>query len=564
MIYYFATTGQTGILIGAALAFVLFFLAGWYDAVLKKEMKRYAALIRINQQELDAISGNYKVFEPGTSYIDEENPYTFDLDIFGEQSLFQYVNRTVTRFGNRKLADYFLHAFSYHEDILSRQEAIQELSNELEFRQQLQLVFFNLPTSLTDISELITWLNGPNAIQRANLIRWLAVAFSLFTISMLTCSIAGSVSYQIPVMLILMQLLMVYAFGRRTMKVHNQVTNHFRIINLYSRYLAFIEQKNFTGTYLHGLKTGLQSDRGEMPGRVIKRLSIILNWMDMNLNIVVAVILNGLFLFNLHMLVSVERWRGKYRDLVPGWFGILGELDALGSLATFSFNHPDYLYPEPVGEPFLLVAEGIGHPLIPAGRCVTNSLEIRGWKQFRIITGANMSGKSTFLRTVGVNYILAMLGAPVFADRMVFTPVEVYSSIRTNDSLVKRESYFYAELKRLKKIIDELEGGKRFLILLDEILKGTNSKDKQTGSIALIRQFMNYSLVGLFATHDLSLGSLIEHYPGNIQNLCFEISILKDRMDIDYKLLSGVCKNLNASYLMKQMGILIDRANEEG
>jgi DNA mismatch repair ATPase MutS len=206
----------------------------------------------------------------------------------------------------------------------------------------------------------------------------------------------------------------------------------------------------------------------------------------------------------------------------------------------------------------MLKAEKIGHPLIQVESCVTNDFEISAWKQFYIITGANMSGKSTFLRAIGTNYILAMVGAPVFAGKFIFTPVEINSSIRTKDSLVKGESYFYAELRSLKEIIGELEQGHRKLILLDEILKGTNSSDKQSGSMALIKQLMKYDVVGIFATHDIAISTLINTYPGHIRNLCFEISIENDRMEIDYKLREGVCKNLNASYLMKKMGIVLE------
>ena len=169
-----------------------------------------------------------------------------------------------------------------------------------------------------------------------------------------------------------------------------------------------------------------------------------------------------------------------------------------------------------------------------------------------------MSGKSTFLRTIGTNYVLAMMGAPVFADKFIFTPIEIHSSIRTNDSLVKGESYFYTELKRLKEIILELETGRMKLILLDEILKGTNSSDKQSGSIALIKQLMRYKVVGMFATHDVAISSLIDIYPEHLRNFCFEIFIENEKMEIDYKLRPGVCRNLNASYLMKKMGIVLE------
>jgi DNA mismatch repair ATPase MutS len=265
-------------------------------------------------------------------------------------------------------------------------------------------------------------------------------------------------------------------------------------------------------------------------------------------------------MFNLHLLLKVEKWKKQNRENVPNWFDSTAEFDALCSLANFGYNHPEFLYPKPIHDEFAFSAENLGHPLISAGHRVVNSIEIIGWNQFEIITGANMSGKSTFLRTIGVNYILAMAGAPVCASKLSFYPIQIHSSIRTSDSLVKHESYFYAELKRLKQIIDELESGKKKLILLDEILKGTNSKDKQAGSIALIEQLLHYKSVGLFATHDLMLGELATRFPGQVNNLCFEIHIQNDKMLIDYKLHEGVCKNLNATYLMKNMGILIDKA----
>jgi DNA mismatch repair ATPase MutS len=237
---------------------------------------------------------------------------------------------------------------------------------------------------------------------------------------------------------------------------------------------------------------------------------------------------------------------------------VLAEFDAVSSLANFSFNNPEYVFPVTNTGDFVLAAEDAGHPLIPRKECVTNSFEIKGWGQFLIITGANMSGKSTFLRTIGTNCVLAMTGAPVFAKKFIFTPIEIHSSIRNNDSLVKGESYFYAELKKLKEIIEELKSGRKILILLDEILKGTNSSDKQSGSVALIRQLLNYNVIGVFATHDVELSRLINSYPGSIRNFCFEISIEEDRMEIDYRLRPGVCKNLNASYLMRKMGIVME------
>ncbi len=543
---------------GSVFCFSGYLLAGWYDSHLKKGIKRFDYLIHINQQELEMLDGDYSGFDPGNEFVNQDHPYTHDLDIFGTGSLFQYVNRASTIFGKERLAHYFSSAISYRDEIHARQQAISELSENIEFRQQLQLIFVGRETSLGDLAALDGWLKGNEGMQWMQPVRFSSFILPALTMGLIILSATGSLPYQVPVIMVLLQLMIVFLYGRKTQSVHQAITSQVDILRKYALALSLIEEAHFKADYNIKLQNNLRNGVKEMPGRVIRRLSRLLNLMDSNLNLLVSVILNGLFMFNIHMLLAVERWRSAYGGQVPEWFRVLAELDALASLGNFAFNNPRYTYPEPATDRFCFVTEKIGHPLIPWEACVTNDIEILGWNQFRIITGANMSGKSTFLRTVGVNLLLAMMGAPVFASRLVFYPIEIHSSIRTNDSLAKRESYFYAELRRLKEIITELESGREKLILLDEILKGTNSSDKQTGSIALIRQLMKYKLAGLFATHDLALGELINHYPDNIQNLCFEIQITGDRMEIDYKLSPGVCRNLNASFLMKNMGIILE------
>ncbi len=543
-------------IIASILSFAGFLVAGYYDNHLKKEISRFGNLLEINHREVRALGGDHSGSDPGKGFINQDHPYTHDLDIFGDGSLFQCVNRTSTIFGSERLADYFIRAFQYRNEILPRQKAIRELAGNIGFRQHLQLIFTDQKTSRGDLVALQSWLDKGSSKNRMNFLAVLSYAMPGIMLCSLILSIIGIVPYQFPLLLILLQLFIVFGYARKTLAVHQTISSQVDILHKYSLALSLTGETVFHDGFIIKLQNELKYH--EMPGKVIRRLSGLLNWMDSNLNLLVSVILNGLIMFNIHLLVAVERWRITYRKQVPVWFSVLAEFDALSSLGTFSFNHPDYIFPEPVTHGFAFMATDIGHPLIPAGTCVTNNIEIRGWDQFCIITGANMSGKSTFLRTVGVNYLLAMIGAPVFASNLIFYPIELHSSIRTNDSLAKRESYFYAELRRLKEIIDELEQGKEKLILLDEILKGTNSSDKQTGSIALIRQLMKYKLVGMFATHDLALGNLISHYPDQIQNLCFEIQITDDRMEIDYKLIPGVCRNLNASYLMKNMGIILD------
>lgn len=539
------------------LAAFLFFT--WKDNILKGGIKRADLLIQICRNEIKSVNGDFSPFEPGNGYIDPVHRYAYDLDLFGKVSLFQCIDRCATIFGRNRLADYFKNAFDFKGLIDERQKAITELSDIKDFRQQVQLVFYGQKSEEMDRLELNKWLQGEQTFLDNRFFNIIRTVLPVATCSSTVLSICGYVVYYFPVTMVILQLLIVTFYARRTIKAQSVLSSQMAVLSKYAQFLLLIEKKDFKSPFLVELKLKLSHDHIEPPSAIIKKLSTLLNWMDSNLNILAAVLLNGLFLFNLQLLAAIEKWRSRYKNDVPQWFDVMAEIDALSSLANFAYNNPGYIYPKPMeGGQFLFDAVDLGHPLVPKDECVTNSISISGWKQYCIITGANMSGKSTFLRTVGTNYVLAMIGAPVFAKKFDFSPVILHSSIRTSDSLAKKESFFYAELKRLKEIIAELEGGQRVFILLDEILKGTNSRDKQSGSIAIIEQFIKYRSVGLIATHDLILGELAKHYPANISNYCFEIQIADNEMSIDYKLREGVCKNLNATYLMKKMGIIID------
>ena len=546
--------------ITAISAFVLFIVLSIVDSRLKRHIKLTEILIFINQKEISALEGNYTNFDPGNEFIDQSHDYTHDLDIFGEGSIFQYINRTSTIFGKLHLAEYFSNAFGQSEYILQRQKAVNELSEMVELRQKQQLIFHNEKISDSDKTEITQWLESKSPVKNLKLLQIFAYGLPAITLICIALSIAGIIAF--PSFLIVIQLIIVFLYAKKTMQIQNIITSKSNILDKFALGLLLIENTSFESEYLCGIRKQLIAEDVKIPSKAIHQLSVILKYMDSNLNILISVILNGLFMFNLHLLLKVEKWKIINQKNVPNWFEAIATFDALSSLANFAYNHPDYVYPEPVSGDFEFSANKLGHPLIHSEHRVVNNVEIHGWNQFAIITGANMSGKSTFLRTIGVNYILAMSGAPVCALKLSFSPIRIHSSIRTSDSLTRNESYFYAELKRLKQIIDELESGKKKLILLDEILKGTNSKDKQAGSIALIEQLLHYKSVGLFATHDLMLGELATRFPGQVNNLCFEIQIENDKMLIDYKLHHGICKNLNATYLMKNMGILLKKMNK--
>ena len=266
--------------------------------------------------------------------------------------------------------------------------------------------------------------------------------------------------------------------------------------------------------------------------------------------------LNLLYMRDTRQAIKLERWQQKHSGQLKEWFDALGFFDAFCSFGAFAFNHPDYTCPVVTDNCFEMEGKALGHPLIHRDKCVCNDVHIPKSKYFLIVTGANMAGKSTYLRTVGVNFLFACMGLPVYAESLTVYPARLVTSLRTADSLVSNESYFFAELKRLKMIIDRLDAGEELLIILDEILKGTNSVDKQKGSIALVKQLISKNTCGIIATHDLLLGSLSDMFPEHVHNKRFEADINGDELTFTYQLRDGIAQNMNATFLMKKMGIV--------
>jgi MutS domain V len=540
------------VFLGSALL-IVFVILTEVDRRLGVKIRRLNGLIQINELEIKALNGDFSNFDPGLEYLDPTHAYSYDLDVFGPDSIFQALNRSASVYGKNRLAQYFSDAHAFADQLAERQEAVRELSENCDFRQELQVVFYEKTSHAKDRTTLGNWLDAEETLLKAPWVRVVAYALPALTTALTGLWALGL--FPFPAVLVVLQLLIVGIFNRRIMQNHAALSRQADVLQGYADALALLEKTPFKSPLLRRLQTQLEGPDTLKASAVLRKLTVILNRLDSNLNVFAAIVLNGFLMMNLHLLLALARWKKQYKSTVLRWFDALGEADALCSIGNFASNNPTYTFPEAARDTFRWTAQNLGHPMIPAPERVLNGLDIRGWNQFRIITGANMSGKSTFLRTVGVNHLLAMMGAPVCAERLIFSPLEIHSSIRTSDSLAKHESYFYAELKRLKSIIDELRAGRQKLILLDEILKGTNSGDKQSGSIALIKQLLRYRSTGLFATHDLALGDLEKTYPDNVKNLCFEIEIRNATLHIDYRLRTGVCKNLNATFLMKEMGI---------
>jgi len=290
--------------------------------------------------------------------------------------------------------------------------------------------------------------------------------------------------------------------------------------------------------------------------QTIKKLSQLTSFFDQRLNMVVNILMNSLFLYDVQCLIALEKWKEKHKEEFEKYIDCVGNIECLNSLGCFARNHPKYTYPNITEGTFFVEAKQIAHPLIPESECVPNDFLIGKENQLHLVTGSNMSGKTTFLRTIGINLLLAECGAPVCAAYFSFSPMSILSSIRVSDSLQEHTSYFMAELKRLQSIIVQLQKGQPFLVLVDEILRGTNSEDKTHGSEQFIRKLLQYNCLSLFATHDLSLSELENELPGRISNYCFESIIQDGQLQFDYTLQKGVAKNKNASFLMKKMGII--------
>lgn len=510
----------------------------------------------IIQEELQALSGDYSSFEDGKEYVNPEHPYSFDLDIFGRRSLFQSINRTCTFFGKNRLAKWLQNHLHEKTSIEKRQEMIREISEHTLFREQFRVAGLVHHGQSSDGEKIQAWSQSPAQYLHAGWVKAFIWGVPVINSLLLITSLAGWTSFSWLGLSFSIFLVLSFGIIKRATYIQETYGKQLKSLNGYARLIAQAKAENWKSAGMQELMERFNLN-GQSPIQALQQLSKELDRLDLRNNQFLYVLLEGSIFFQLQEIVRIERWKARYGQHISKWLETVGELDALCSLGTFAYNHPQYTYPELTEKPFCFLATQMGHPLMPASQCVKNDATIPSRPFFLIITGANMAGKSTYLRTIGVNYLLACIGAPVCCERLKLYPNQLITSLRTSDSLSDNESYFFAELKRLKRIIDLLNQGKQLFIILDEILKGTNSMDKQKGSFDLIRQFMQLKANGIIATHDLLLGSLIKQFPEEIRNYCFEADIKENELTFSYKLREGVAQNMNACFLMKKMGIIL-------
>ena len=502
-----------------------------------------------NQLELDAQNKEFSSLETGAEFNDPAHEYCNDIDLFGEGSFFQYINRSSLLSGKLKLAN--LLKSNVIDNLKLRQDAISELAEKNNWRQE-----FWSEAGLVEVEktpeEIVQWIGDYKAFI-PSFWRNIIYAFSAISILLVLAFALEWVAEGLIVLWFIIGLGISGVFVKRINELSNNASKSLTTFRQYAKLLKRIESENWIAEFNSHQRLRLENAH-VVASDTIAQFARFLNALDQRSNIFVAVIANGLFLRDIFCAERVEKWIGKHAEHIKDWFEVIDYFDVQSSLANFCYNHPSYHFPELVDNPkMVLSAESLGHPLLHDEKRVDNDFEILD-ESFLITTGANMAGKSTFLRTVSLAILMSNVGLPICAAKATYKPIKLVSSMRTSDSLSNDESYFFSELKRLRYIIDKIEGDNYFIIL-DEILKGTNSVDKAAGSKKFVERLVRSHSTGIIATHDLSLCETADTYE-EVDNYYFDASIVDNELFFDYRLKKGICQNMNASFLLKKMEII--------
>lgn len=520
-------------------------------AIVFKQKTQLENLVLCNAIEVQLLNRDFNNLDTGVIFATARHPYERDLDLFGEESVFQYVNRCNSHEGKKDLSNRLLMPPSSRADLEAQQHAIKELTEMVEFRQQVQAAAMEMEEQPNDRIQLREWLGHPSFIYGKSVYRTILIAIPLATVAAITLSFFIASVKPIAIVLALFQWGFLGFHLKRVNAFHEYISKKNSILKRYAELLRMISIQQFSSSSLQAINRRAQEAASE-----VEKLASLVNALDARANSMMNLLVNSTLLYDLQCVYRLEKWKADHAVQLEQWLKIVTDVEVLCTLGTFAFNHPSFVYPEIENGDLRMKAIALGHPLIHEQERVHNDVLLGEDQRIHIITGANMAGKSTYLRTIGVNLVLAYAGLPVCAQSFQCSLLELRSGMRASDSLKDHHSYFYAELDRLKSIMDELRSGKPLLILLDEMLKGTNSNDKLAGSIALVKQLLPHRCLAMVATHDLALGKLATTHPDIIRNFCFEALIENDQLSFDYKLKSGLAQNLNATFLMRKMGII--------
>ncbi len=545
---YFAITKDDLFFIVSVLGLIAFIYLITKHLQLKQKKKLAEAKLNINKTEIGVLKGKYSHLDSGKEFTNPEHYFSNDIDLFGIGSFFQYLNRTATDEGKKLLAAIL--TSNNINNIEKRQQVTQELALKVKWRQHFTAVASLIQTK-TAIPVIVNWVHSYQQ-KLPSFLTLFSYAFSIISLVLMGLLNFGIVPFSIVLIWFLIGLSITAFFIKNIQELATETSRAKETFNQYHQLLAQIENEEFTDSTLKNKQEKIKQGN-KKASTIFKEFSKKLDAFDQRNNIIIAVFGNGLFLWDIRNTIKIEKWISTYKNTVEEWFSVVSFFDAQNSLANFVFNKPDYVFPTINNEKTVLNAVNLGHPLLDATKRIDNNFVIEN-EEFFIVTGANMAGKSTFLRSVSLAIVMSNSGLPICAEEVRYNPVKLITSMRTSDSLNDDESYFYAELKRLKFIVDEIKT-ENYFIILDEILKGTNSKDKAIGSKKFIEKLNKSQSTGIIATHDVSLCELATEYT-TIKNYYFDAEIIDDELHFDYKMKNGVCKNMNASFLLKKMEIV--------
>ncbi len=536
---------------------------------LTADKKRVEFLIRINEAELLRMQNDLSAFPTGAQFLHRHHDYAGDLDVFGHHSLFQLLNRTTTESGSRLLAKW-LSTPADRQTITDRQDAVRELAEKLDWRQEFQASGMPFHATNSDYEMLLKWVEEtPQFLSSRK--RLLAISLSLAALSSLALGwflyhllfhvrdLAGF--HLLPLIgMSIINAIYLRKFRHAAEHIITSTQRNIGIIGAYQSLIKTAEKQRFETKQVNDLQA-IFTQTGTRASDEIGALKRILEMFQqkgtrntIGKNAFYGMI-NNLWLIDVHLIFKTEEWKSRNRAHIGPWIAAISELEALASIAGFAHSNPHYTFPEITAEPYLIDFKMVGHPLLKREKRISNDFTMHGRGATSMITGSNMAGKSTFLRTVGINLVLAFMGAPCCASRARVSPLRIFTSMRTQDNLEESVSSFYAELQRIEQLLKLVGEGQPIFFQLDEMFKGTNSQDRFRGGVSLIRQLGELNAFGMISTHDLDLAQLTKDLA--IENFSFNSVIKEGQISFDYRLTPGICTDFNASELMKRSGIRI-------
>lgn len=528
------------------IALFLFLVSKHTNLVHKKQ--KLQALIHINNTEIEVLNNNYSNLEDGFEFLNPTHQFSYDIDLFGKSSFFQYLNRTSINSGKEKLAE--LMTENKINDIELKQNVLKELSEIPKWRQNFSAIA-SLVKVETEANSIIKWLQNYQSFL-PKFIRFLPQTFFLISVTLFVINYFEIVPFSYIVAWFFVGLGVSGIYLKKVNPLYKKASLAKDTFKQYHQLLAQIENQNFTSKILIE-KQQLIKTESKDASTIFIEFSKALDALDQRNNMLFGVFANAFGLWDYKQSYKIEKWIAQYKDKVEKWFEVIAFFDAQNSLANYVFNRPLHTFPIINDSSLTIKGEDLGHPLLNVNKRIDNNFSIKN-DEFFIITGANMAGKSTFLRTVSLSIVMANIGLPVCAKSFNYSPIKLITSMRTSDSLTDDESYFFSELKRLKFIVEAIKSDKYFIIL-DEILKGTNSQDKAIGSRKFVEKLVKLNSNGIIATHDLSLCEITNDL-NEVKNYYFDAEIINDELHFDYRFKDGICQNMNASFLLRKMEIV--------